>query len=203
MKRKGCAVCGNELPRRRTKFCSMSCATYYEMKRREKRLSLRSLLPTRVCVYCGDKFEPKSERHIYCKKTCWGIVTANKRKKKRERHKALGIDNTVWNRQTKTIFGTAGSGNKWRKTGQCGHKIEIKIPVALVNTASFTPSDTEERVELRTKVEEYLENGGKITKYGAQPSLIQEEILPSWQVSEHEEQEAVDDYREENVFNGY
>ena len=203
MKRKGCTVCGKDLPRRRTKFCSMSCATFFEMKRRERRVSLRSLLSTRVCVQCGDTFQPKSERHIYCKKTCWGIATADTRKKKRLRHRELGIDATVWNRQTKTIFGTEGSGNKWRKNGQLEASFKVNIPMALVDTASFTPSNTKERVELRSKVEEYLEKGGKITKYGAQPSLIQEEILPSWQVSEQGEHEALEDYKEPDVYTGY
>ena len=203
MKKKGCDVCGKDLPRRRTRFCSDTCANFSEMERRQKRISLRLLLPKRDCLECGDEFQPKSERHIYCKKPCWAIATADKRKKKRLRHRELGIDATVWNKQTKTIFGTEGSGNKWRKNGRLGAMFQVNIPMALVDTASFTPSDTKERVELESKVQEYLSNGGKITKYGAQPSLVEEEMLPSWQVSEQEEQKALDDYKEPDVYNGY
>ena len=96
MKRTGCVVCGRDLPSRRTKFCADTCAAFFEFKRSEKRISLRSLFKPRACLNCGDEFQPKSERHVYCTKVCWGIITADRRKKKRERHKDLGISNTVW-----------------------------------------------------------------------------------------------------------
>ena len=202
MKRTGCVVCGRDLPSRRTKFCADTCAAFFEFKRREKRISLRSLFKPRACLNCGDEFQPKSERHVYCTKVCWGIITADRRKKKRERHKDLGISNTVWNQQTKGFRGTAGSGNRNRKIGQYGSVVAAKIPKIEVETANFTTPDTKERVELQAKVEEYLAKGGKITKYGAQVAIIKEEVLPSWQVTEEEEQSAVDDYREVDVYHG-
>ena len=106
------------------------------------------------------------------------------------------------NQQTKGFQGTAGSGNRNRKIGQYGSVVAAKIPKIEVETANFTTPDTKERVELQAKVEEYLAKGGKITKYGAQVALIKEEVLPSWQVTEEEEQAAVDDYREVDVYHG-
>ena len=197
-----CCVCNKELSSMRRKFCSESCSTYYEMKRRES-LNIRSLFGIKKCKYCGKEYQPKSERHVYCSKSCCDVVLSERRRKKRERHRKLGISSTVWNRQTKGFNGTSGSGNKYRKTGQYGHMIELCIPMVEVNTASFTPSDTEERIELRSKVEEYLANGGVISKYGAQPAVIQEENAGTWEVSEEEEKSAVDDYREVAVYNGY
>lgn len=197
-----CCVCNKNLSSMRRKFCSEACSIYFEMKRREG-LNIRSLFGVKECKYCGNKFQPKSERHVYCSKSCCDVVLSERRKKKRERHKELGIASTVWNRQTKGFNRTSGSGNKFRKTGQYGHMIGLAIPKVLVNTASFTPSDTEERVELKSKVEEYLANGGKIVKYGAQAAVIQEENAGTWEVSEEEEQTAVDDYREVDVYNGY
>ena len=197
-----CCVCNKKLSSIKRKFCSQTCSIYFEMKRKEA-LNIRSLFGIKECKYCGQKFQPISERHVYCSKSCCDVVLADRRKKKRERYRHLGISSTVWNRQTKGFNGTSGSGNKFRKQGQYGHMIGLAIPQATVDTASFTPSDTEERVELRSKVEEYLAKGGKITKYGAQPAVIQKDLIGKWEVTEKEQEEALDDYREVDVYNGY
>ena len=52
-------------------------------------------------------------------------------------------------------------------------------------------------------MEEYLAKGGKITKYGAQPAVIQKDFIGKWEVTEKEQEEALDDYREVDVYNGY
>lgn len=191
----------------RRKFCTDTCATFYESRRKKHlvKYNLRALLKPRNCSLCGDEFMPHSDRNIYCSTTCCRTVLDTRRKKRREKFRKLGISNTVWNRQTKGVFGTSGSGNKHRKNGQYGHIIELDIPKVMIDTASFTPSDTEERIELKSKVEEYLANGGQISKYGAQPAVIQDETLPSWEVTEQEEQVAVESYREveADVYNGY
>jgi len=207
MKKQGCVICGNDLPRMRRKFCTDTCAAFYESRRKKHlvKYNLRALLEPRNCSLCGEEFMPHSDRNIYCSATCCRTVLSQRRSKRREKIRRLGISNTVWNKQTKGFGKTSGSGNKCRKNGQYGHMIELDIPKVTVETASFTPSDTEERVELKSKVEEYLANGGKIAKYGAQPAVIQEEALPSWQVTEQEEQVEVESYREVevDVYNGY
>ena len=205
MKKAVCCVCSKELPRMRRKFCSDRCASYHESKRKEYlvKYSLRSLFKPKNCLQCGKEFKPKSDRHKFCSKNCCIIVLNERRRKRREKIRKLGISNTVWNKQTKGFLGTSGSGNKNRKIGQYGHAIELDIPRVAVNTASFTPSDTEERMELKSKVEEYLAKGGKIAKYGAQPAVKEEDSISKWEVSEEEEKIAVEDYKEIDVYNGY
>ena len=55
--------------------------------------------------------------------------------------------------------------------------------------AKFTKADTPERKEIQSAVEEYLKNGGKITRYNDQigKTLLELEGEVKWEVSEAEQ----------------
>lgn len=59
----------------------------------------------------------------------------------------------------------------------------------IVTEAKFTRADSKERVEMQSAVEEYLKNGGKITKYGDQPAKIEVEGDIKWQIDRTEERD--------------
>ena len=186
-----CAVCGDELPQRRTRFCSRMCAEFLAgTKQKRKTLKLSSLLAPRKCISCGEMFQPKTERHAACNKVCRDIVVAESMKKKR-----------VDNRGHKGLRGTKGSGNKHRRNG-IYKPIVINVSKTLSDTTTFTRANTKERVELQSKVEQYLANGGKIMKYGAQPAVKEEDSVTTWEISNEEEDIALERYRAINAYNG-
>ena len=188
-----CFICKSELPPRRTRFCSGTCSEYHDsIKRKKKTLKLSSLLAPRKCISCGCMFLPKTERHASCGKVCRDILAIDRAKKRR-------AENRV---QIKGLGGTTGSGNRSRKIGKYGEPTAINIPKVLITTASFTRADTDERVELQSKVEEYLAKGGKIMKYGAQPAIKQEDSATTWEISSEEQDAAIEQYKVMNAYNG-
>lgn len=198
MKVKTCFICKNELPSRRTRFCSSTCSEFHDsIKRREKTLRLNSLLTPRKCISCGNIFQPKTGRHACCGKVCWDILTAE-RQKTRRAEKRAELDSKI----PKGLGGTTGSGNRSRKIGQYGQPTAINIAKTLVSTANFTRANTKERLELQSKVEEYLASGGKIMKYGAQPAITDDDSITTWEISSEEQDIAVEKYRVMNAFNG-
>ena len=80
--------------------------------------------------------------------------------------------------------------------------LKVNIAERLVDTATFTRADTKERVELEAKVKEFLVNGGKILKYGAQPAIEDEDLVTKWDITEREEELELERYKDYNANNG-
>ena len=195
MKRTTCFICSRALPAGRTRFCSISCSDYHDSIRRKRNsLRLSTLLAPKSCAGCGKAFKPKTERHASCSRACWDIVVASRRKEKRAALRKSG-------KIIKGLGTTEGSGNKERKNGHY-KQIRINISKTLVDTAKFTKANTIERMELQSQVEEYLANGGKIIKYSSQPAVISDDNIPKWEITEVEEETAVEKYRGLNANNG-
>jgi len=189
---KTCFVCNNELPPRRIRFCSNTCSEFNDsIKRKERTLRLSSLLKPRKCIGCGSMFQPKTERHACCGKVCWNILAAERAKIRRVENRAEN-DGKV----------PKGAGNRSRKIGTYGKPTATNIPRTFVATATFTRADTRERLELQSKVEEYLANGGKILKFGDQPAITNNDSIATWEVSDTEEDTAIEKYRLINAHNG-
>ena len=192
MKVKTCFICKSELPQRRTRFCSGTCSDYNDsIKRKNKTLRLSSLLTPRKCINCGDMYPPKTSRQKCCSTVCWDILAAERAKIKRIENRAKNAGKVV-----------RGAGNRSRKIGQYGQATAVNIPQTLVDTANFTRADTRERMELQSKVEEYLANGGKIMKYGDQPAITTSDSITKWEISSEEQDLAIEKYRVMNAYNG-
>ena len=192
MKTKTCFICKNELPPRKTRFCSSTCSEFNDsIKRKEKTLRLSALLKPRKCISCGNIFQPKTGRHACCGKVCWDILAAERAKIRRIENRAAN-DGKV----------TKGAGNRSRKIGTYGKPTATNIPRTFVATTTFTRADTRERLELQSKVEEYLANGGKILKFGAQPAVTTNDSISTWEVSNTEEDVAMEKYRLINAHDG-
>tara|TARA_R110002051_G_scaffold154055_1_gene226340 strand:- start:942 stop:1523 length:582 start_codon:yes stop_codon:yes gene_type:complete len=192
VKVKTCFICKKELPQRRTRFCSIACSEFNDsIKRKEKTLRLSTLLVPRECISCKEMYAPKTSRQKCCSKVCWDIIAAELQKKKRAERREKNGGEVV-----------KGAGNRSRKIGQYGHPTAINIAKTLVNTAAFTRADTKERVELQSKVEEYLASGGKIMKYGEQPAITDDDSLTKWEISSKELDIATEKYKVLNAYNG-
>jgi len=187
-----CSTCKNKLPPRKTRFCSSTCSEFNDsIKRKEKTLRLSALLRPRKCIGCGSMFQPKTERHACCGKVCWDILAAERAKVRRIENRAAN-DGKV----------PKGAGNISRKIGRYGKPTATNIPRTFVATATFTRADTRERLELQSKVEEYLANGGKILKFGDQPAITNNDSISTWEVSDTEEDVAMEKYRLINAHDG-
>ena len=198
MKAVNCFVCKNKLPPKRTRFCSSTCSEFNDsIKRKRKTLRLSALLVPKKCIGCGKMFKPKTERHASCSKGCWDIVVAERQRKRREENRKNNPELTV-----KGLGGTTGSGNRSSKIGKYGKPTVINIPKTLVDTATFTKADTDERIELQSMVEKYLAGGGKIMKYGAQPAIKEEDSITKWEISSEEQDTEIERYRVVNAYNG-
>tara|TARA_B100001250_G_scaffold388604_1_gene386991 strand:+ start:1177 stop:1764 length:588 start_codon:yes stop_codon:yes gene_type:complete len=194
MKLTNCFVCEKELPQRRTKFCTDTCADFYESTRRKTRtfLKLRSLLKPRICICCGNTFQPKTDRHTACNLVCRGKVVADREKIKRIKAREVAG----------TCLGEYGRNQKEFRLPKYAPPLKVNIAERLVDTATFTRADTKERVELEAKVKEFLANGGKILKYGAQPAVEDEELVTKWDITEREEELELERYKDYNANNG-
>ena len=51
-------------------------------------------------------------------------------------------------------------------------------------------------------MEKYLANGGKILKFGDQPAITNNDSIATWEVSDTEEDTAIEKYRLINAHNG-
>ena len=192
MKVKTCFICKKELPQRRTRFCSIACSEFNDsIKRKEKTLRLSTLLVPRECISCKEMYAPKTSRQKCCSKVCWDFIAAELQRKKRAERREKNGGEIV-----------KGAGNRSRKIGTYGKPTATKIPTRLVNTAAFTRADSEERVELQSKVEEYLASGGKIMKYGEQPAITDDDSLTKWEISSKEIDMATEKYKVLNAYNG-
>jgi hypothetical protein len=172
---KYCTVCTKELPGHRQRFCSDRCSREHRIevsKRRRKRLQLDPI----PCANCGESFIPRSIRNKYCSNDCWTVVQIQRRDAKRrllakvpKEKDAIKRFHPIW------------------KTPVFGERI--------VTEAKFTKADTPERKEIQAAVEEYLKNGGKITRYGDQigKTLLELEGEIKWEVSESEQKDIQDE----------
>jgi len=193
-----CIVCNNKLPPRRSRFCSRICVEFHDsIKRRKNTLRLRLLLMPRKCISCGSMFQPNTERHTSCSKVCRDIIVSELKRKRRVEDRKNNVGNNI-----KGLGGTTGSGNRSRKVGKYSKSTVTNIPRRFVDSTTFTRADTEERIELQSKVEEYLANGGKILKYGAQPAIVDKDSMSTWGVSEIEEDKETEKYKIINAHNG-
>ena len=197
MKATTCYICGNALPSSRTRFCSRMCSEFHAgSKQRKKILKISSILVPRKCISCGEMFQPKTERHAACSKVCRDIVIAEDKAKKRVKNRGQNTEKPV-----KGLGVTRGSGNKHRRNG-IYNPIVINVSKTLVDSTTFTRADTTERVELQSKVEQYLANGGKIMKYCAQPAVEEEDSVTTLEISSEEQDKAIEEYRLINAYNG-
>jgi len=82
MREVNCQNCGKVFQtaqRGHHKFCSIECRTdWYNQNRRSK-------LKDFVCSYCGQTFEAKDKRRLYCSREC-AIAASNQRQKERKPH---------------------------------------------------------------------------------------------------------------------
>jgi len=192
VKVKTCFICKKVLPQRRTRFCSVTCSEFNDsIKRKAKTLRLSTLLVPRECISCKEMYAPKTSRQKCCSKVCWDFLAAELQRKKRAERREENAGKVV-----------KGAGNRSRKIGQYGQPTAINIAKTLVSTANFTRANTKERLELQSKVEEYLASGGKIMKYGAQPAITDDDSITTWEISSEEQDIAVEKYRVMNAFNG-
>jgi len=66
-----CKVCRKELSGRKTTFCSSTCALMH--KSEVDKINYRKhrpLRPKRLCLFCGNLFQPRGESHRCCNKVC-------------------------------------------------------------------------------------------------------------------------------------
>jgi predicted nucleic acid-binding Zn ribbon protein len=192
VKAKTCFICKKDLPQRRTRFCSIACSEYNDsIKRKANTLRLSTLLVPRECINCKGMYPPKTSRQKCCSRACSDFLAAELQKKRRAERREQNGGEAV-----------RGAGNRSRKIGQYGKPTAINIPKTLVGTAVFTRADTKERVDLQSKVEEYLANGGKIMKYGDQPAITISDSITKWEISSEEQDIATEKYRVLNAYNG-
>ena len=195
MKVKTCFICKKDLPKRKTRFCSIACSEYNDvLKRKAITLRLSTLLEPRECINCKAMYPPKTSRQKCCSRACSNFLAAEYQKKKRAEARELTL------RSGGEVV--RGAGNRSRKIGQYAKPTAINIPKTLVGTAVFTRADTRERVDLQSKVEEYLANGGKIMKYGDQPAITISDSITKWEISSEEQDTATEKYRILNAYNG-
>ena len=172
---KYCTVCTKGLPGHRQRFCSDKCSRDHRIEVSKRRRKLLQLDPI-DCETCGKSIIPRSIKQKYCSKDCWTVVQIRRRDAKRKLLAKVPKEKDV----TKRFYPI------W-KTPVFGERI--------VTEAKFTKADTPERKEIQAAVEEYLKNGGKITRYGDQigKTLLELEGEIKWEVSESEQKDIQDE----------
>ena len=165
---KTCFVCKRRLPLHRHVFCSEACSYYNTIQKAKTKRKKLQLDPIN-CSTCGDTVIPKTTRQRYCSKQCWTVEQVKRRDAKRKITLKLPKE-----RKAKRFEAT------W-----CSPVFGERI----VTEAEFTKADSSERVEMQAAVEEYLKNGGKITKYGDQVAKIEVEGEIKWQIDRTEEKD--------------
>jgi hypothetical protein len=63
--KKICIVCGDFLTGKKRKYCSNNCYTIYK-----KSLQYESWKKPKNCLWCRNKFKPKSKMNVYCSQRC-------------------------------------------------------------------------------------------------------------------------------------
>ena len=179
---KTCFVCKKELPLHRQRFCSDVCSYYHRIQTAKRRRSRFKLEPVN-CSTCEISFHPKTTRQKYCSKYCWTIEQIKRRDIKRKLLPTQPKD-----RRSRRFEAT------WQSPA---------FGAVRVIEAEYTKADSKERMKIQIAVEEYLKNGGEITKYGDQLAAIDVEGDIKWHLDKTEEREIQDElaqiWRLENV----
>jgi predicted nucleic acid-binding Zn ribbon protein len=165
---KTCFVCKERLPLHRQRFCSEACSYYHTIetaKRRRRKLKLDPI----NCSICGKTLIPKTTRQRYCNHNCWTVEQIRRRDIKRKL-----IPKEPKERRAKRFEAT------WCSPAFGERKVKI---------AEHTRADSKERMEIQSAVEEYLKNGGEITRYGDQVAKIEVEGEIKWQIDRSEERD--------------
>ena len=160
-----CASCKGAIPKKRSRYCSDLCS-YHDKMQRAKKKRLNYVLDPIECFSCEKTFTPKTTRQRYCDQSCWHAEQQRRRSEKRK----LTAHLPKVKQAERFLPG-------WQSP---------KFGERKVTYAAFTGSDTVERKELRSAVEDFLSNGGEITKYGDQP-VSEDRCDLAWQLPESEE----------------
>ena len=172
-----CAHCNKGLPLRRSRFCTNTCSRQYGIDR-AKKIRAKYKLQKKKCGSCGEIFQPKVAKHVFCSIPCWTDFNAEKIAEKRKEAAA---------KKPKTT-----KGYNFKRQ----HLLHIEgVKPIFVRDAEFTKATTVERVQLQTAVEKYLADGGVIKKYVLQPVYDTEENDLHWGITEKEEEEITGRYK--------
>ena len=172
-----CAHCNKGLPLRRSRFCTNTCSRQYGIDR-AKKIRAKYKLQKKKCGSCGEIFQPKVAKHVFCSIECWTDFNAEKIAQKRKEAAA---------KSSKT---------KPRLNFKRQHLLHIEgVKPILVKDAEFTKATTVERVQLQTAVEKYLADGGLIKKYVLQPVYDNDQNTLHWGITEKEEEEITGRYK--------
>ena len=172
-----CAHCNKGLPLRRSRFCTNTCSRQYGIDR-AKKIRAKYKLQKKKCGSCGEIFQPKVAKHVFCSIPCWTDFNAEKIAEKRREAAA---------KKPKTIG---------RRNFKRQHLLHIEgVKPVLVRDAEFTKATTVERAVLQIAVEKYLAAGGLIKKYVVQPVFDTDESDLRWGITEKEEDEIKEMYK--------
>ena len=165
---KTCFVCKKELPLHRQRFCSEACSYYHTIQKAKERRRKLELDPIN-CYTCSKFLIPKTTRQKYCSNHCWTVEQVRRRDAKRKL-----LPKEPKERRAKRFDAN------WCSPAFGERK---------VTEAEHTRADSKERMEIQSAVEEYLKNGGEITRYGDQVAKIEVEGEIKWQIDRSEERD--------------
>ena len=172
-----CANCNKGLPPRRSRFCTNTCSRQYGIDR-AKKIRAKYKLQKKKCGSCGEIFQPKVAKHVFCSIPCWTDFNAEKIAEKRKEAAA---------KSSKT---------KPRLNFKRQHLLHIEgVKPICVRETEFTKATTPERVQLQSAVEQYLADGGLIKRYVIQPVYNTEDDVLHWGITERDEDEITERYK--------
>ncbi len=164
-KTKGCACCGGYLPKKRSRYCSDSCSYYNKIEQAKTKRESYALAAIK-CLSCKTSFVPKTTRQRYCDNLCW---LAEQKRRRSERRLLFAKEPKL---RPAERFSPG-----WQSPAFGERKVTY---------AEFTTANSQERAELQSAVEDYLNKGGEITKYGDQVATLAVEGETQWNLPESE-----------------
>lgn len=88
-----CLTCSTHIVFPKIKFCSSRCCKRHEKimdkklgRKRKKKPKQRKIIPIKPCAMCGNKFQPKSFRNLFCSHKC-DLKNARNKRRIKERGK--------------------------------------------------------------------------------------------------------------------
>ncbi len=87
------------------------------------------MIQTKICLYCGKAFEPKSNAQKFCKKKCSFLY--NKRQTKKEKRFLCQWCGCIFEAKRKKKFCTSRCHAVYMKKLGLVHKSVVKIPVKI------------------------------------------------------------------------
>jgi ribosomal protein S27AE len=164
---KRCSFCKGELPAHRQRYCCDRCS--YSQKIEIAKIRRSRLVHDLIkCATCCTSFIPKTSRQKYCNAHCWQVENNKRRAAKRE----ATANNPKMRCSAARFMPSWGSPTFGERT---------------VTKASFVNSKTPERLELKSAVEDFLNKGGEITRYGDEIVVKNDDSVSPWQLPESEE----------------